>query len=151
MDLKSFVLVEEDGRYLLIQENSLKWRGMWFLPGGNVKKGERPEVAVVRETKEEAGLEVELTGIFFVKCYQGLFTSKLHIFYTGRVKGGELKTRADKHSLGAGWYDFKTLKTLPVRQKLVKIVDRYRKPNAKIPVKNFKLILFESLLTKLIK
>ena len=151
MDLKSFVMVEDGGRYLLIQETSLKWRGKWFLPGGNVKKGERPEVAVVREAREEAGVDVELTGIFYVKCYQGLFTSKLHLFYTGKVTGGALKTKSNRHSMAAAWYTYDELRKLPLRQKLLKIVDRYRKHEARIPVKNFKLILFDSLLTRLIK
>lgn len=151
MDLKSFVLIEDDDRMLLIQETSLKWRGKWFLPGGNVKKGERPDVAVVREAREEAGVEVDLTGIFYVKCYQGLFTSKLHIFYTGKITGGELKTKPNRHSMAAGWFSYEELKKMPLRQKLLKIVDRYRKNRARIPVKNFKLILFDSLLTRLIK
>ena len=32
--------------------------GIWVQPGGHVDTGERPEVACVRETKEETGLDV---------------------------------------------------------------------------------------------
>jgi 8-oxo-dGTP diphosphatase len=149
MNIKSFVLVENEGKYLLIREASFKWKGKWFLPGGNVKKGERPDLAVIREAKEEAGVDVELTGIFFVKCYQGTFDAKLHLFYKGRFKGGTLKQTADKHSLEANWFTPEEMRGLEVRQKLLKIVARYRKAKSTIPVKNFKLILFKSLIGRL--
>jgi ADP-ribose pyrophosphatase YjhB (NUDIX family) len=151
MEIKSFVLVKEEGRYLLIKEASFRWKGHWFLPGGNVKKGERPDLAVIRETKEEAGCEIILTGLFYVKCYQGLFGSKLHLFYTGKRTGNELKVHPNKHSLDAGFFTYDELSELPLRQKLLKIIDRYRKADCAIPVKNFKLILLKSLLQRLIK
>src|SRR5688572_4025695 len=122
MDIKSFVLVEREGHYLLIRESSFKWKGKWFLPGGNVKKGERPDLAVIREAREEAGCDIVLDGIFFIKCYQGLFSSKLHIFYTGKMTGGEIKTKPDKHSLGAGFFTYDEIRKMPLRQKLQKIL-----------------------------
>lgn len=39
----------------------------WWLPGGRVDPGETFEVAAIRETKEEAGIDVELKGILRVE------------------------------------------------------------------------------------
>ena len=36
--------------------------GLWELPGGKVEPGEDPEVAIVREIREELGCEVRVTG-----------------------------------------------------------------------------------------
>ena len=36
--------------------------GRWELPGGKVEPGEDPEVAIVREIREELGCEVTVTG-----------------------------------------------------------------------------------------
>ena len=48
-----------DGALLLVRH--VYW-GRWGTAGGLAKRGEPPEQAAVRETKEEVGLDVELVG-----------------------------------------------------------------------------------------
>lgn len=150
MIIKAFVLVENNGRYLLIQEAGYKWRGKWFLPGGRVKKNEDPVEAVIRETEEEAGCKVKIEGIFYIKCYSGLLRNKLHLFYTGTTSDLKLKTYEDKHSIQSKWFTYDEIKSLPVRQKMLKILERHRKSSNTIPVKNFKMIFFKPVLKKLL-
>jgi 8-oxo-dGTP diphosphatase len=38
------------------------WNGLWGAPGGFVERGEHPSETVVREVREETGLDVEITG-----------------------------------------------------------------------------------------
>ncbi len=45
----------EDGRVLLVKA-AYRWR--WGMPGGLMDAGESPEEAVIREVKEETGLDV---------------------------------------------------------------------------------------------
>lgn len=40
----------------------IKTRDAWTLPKGLIEKGEKPEVAALREVEEETGLKVELKG-----------------------------------------------------------------------------------------
>lgn len=51
---------KEDGKYLITQRKMNKpWApGSWEIPGGGVSAGETSEEAIVRELKEETGLDV---------------------------------------------------------------------------------------------
>jgi len=50
-------LIDADGRVLLAQRPEGKaMAGLWEFPGGKVKKDETPEMALVRELKEELGI-----------------------------------------------------------------------------------------------
>jgi nucleoside triphosphatase len=53
------------GQLLLLRSH--KWPGCYVVPGGHVELGERMEDAVLRETKEETGLDV--VGLQFL-CWQ---------------------------------------------------------------------------------
>ncbi|MBX7266735.1 NUDIX domain-containing protein [Micromonospora sp. Llam7] len=51
---------DEQGRVLLIQRTD---NGLWSLPGGGQEIGESVAETAVRETYEETGVQVEVTGI----------------------------------------------------------------------------------------
>ena len=52
-------LVDPDDRVLIAQRPAGKaMAGLWEFPGGKVDPGETPEVALIRELKEELGIDV---------------------------------------------------------------------------------------------
>jgi 8-oxo-dGTP diphosphatase len=52
-------LVDADGRVLLSKRPAGKpLGGLWEFPGGKVEEGEKPETALIRELKEELGVDV---------------------------------------------------------------------------------------------
>jgi 8-oxo-dGTP diphosphatase len=52
-------LVDVDGRVLLAERPAGKpMAGLWEFPGGKVRAGETPEAALIRELKEELGIDV---------------------------------------------------------------------------------------------
>ena len=52
-------LIDADGRVLLARRPEGKpMAGLWEFPGGKVKPGETPEAALVREIKEELGVDL---------------------------------------------------------------------------------------------
>jgi 8-oxo-dGTP diphosphatase len=56
-------VVEQDGHYLIGQRPAgVPLAGLWEFPGGKIEAGESPENAAVRETQEEAGIEIVVDG-----------------------------------------------------------------------------------------
>jgi 8-oxo-dGTP pyrophosphatase MutT (NUDIX family) len=91
------LVTDEHGRILMQRRRD---SGNWSMPGGTMEIGETLARTAVRETREETGLDIELTGIL------GIYTDPHHVIaysdgetrqefviaYTARILGGRLAT-----------------------------------------------------------
>jgi 8-oxo-dGTP pyrophosphatase MutT (NUDIX family) len=74
-------------------------RNIWVTPGGLIEPGEHPADAAVRETWEETGLNVELTGILgvyggpelIVDYANGDKAAYIGTIFRGRIVGGVMR------------------------------------------------------------
>jgi ADP-ribose pyrophosphatase YjhB (NUDIX family) len=96
------VVVENDkGEILMIRRTD---NGNWALPGGAIDLGESVTQAAMRETKEETGIDVEITGLV------GIYSDPKHVIHytsndevrqefsivlTGNPLGGRLRQSSE--------------------------------------------------------
>ncbi|MEM3579425.1 MAG: NUDIX hydrolase [Candidatus Bathyarchaeia archaeon] len=98
-------VVIHDGKILLEKRKGEPGRGKWSIPGGLVELGESVEYAVVREVKEETGLEVESPELIdvidnIVRDDNGEIKYHFIILdYFVKLKGGELNAADDAEEL----------------------------------------------------
>jgi len=109
-------VIFQDKKILLVKE---KLDGMWALPGGWADIGYTPSEVVVKEVKEEAGLEiapVKLLAVFDKKCHahppSALHVYKMFILCT--INGGTLNPGME--TLGAEFFSQDKLPELSIER-----------------------------------
>lgn len=110
-------VTDDEGRVLLIQRSD---NGDWALPGGGHDLGERIADTAVRETKEETGLDIEITGIIglytdpghLIEYSDGEVRQQFSISFRARPVGGTLASSAE--SIQVAWLGADELDGLPI-------------------------------------
>lgn len=102
------VITDAGGRILLCQQS--QGHRLWGLPGGRIRDAESPVHAVIRDIREETGLEVavdDLIGIYQLTgdgCGDGLPDVLVHAF-RARIEGGEASVNAPGRICRLSWSD----------------------------------------------
>lgn len=99
------VAVIHEGKILLTQREDFE---TWILPGGGVEDGESLAQAAIRETKEETGLDVELTGLVGVYSRLGGWWNGHMVLFAARPIGGEIKPQ-EGETIAVEWFVFDEL------------------------------------------
>ncbi|MBI1794085.1 MAG: NUDIX hydrolase [Chloroflexi bacterium] len=108
------ILLEQDGRVLLVRRANEPFRGLWTLPAGFVDAGEDPARAAERECLEETGLTVRVTRVLdIIAGREHPRGADFIIVYQGEIVNGQLRA-ADDADL-AGWFEYQNLPALAFR------------------------------------
>jgi mutator protein MutT len=111
------VIKDDLGRMLLILRGHEPGKGLWSIPGGRIEPGETGEEAVVREVREETGLEVTCGQLLGSVERPGRAADVIVISdFTAIVVGGELAAGDD--AADARWVTPDQLAALDTRGEL---------------------------------
>lgn len=118
------VVRDPGGRLLLIRRGRPPGAGMWSLPGGRAEPGETDQAAVVREVREETGLEVvagELVGSVERAGPDGVVFDIYD--YAATVVGG-VPTPGDDAS-EVGWMSEDEMRSVPTSHGLIEALTEW--------------------------
>ena len=105
------VLIEKDGRVLLVRRVNEPFRGLWTLPAGFVDADEDPASAAARETLEETGLSIRVTKVLEVIAgREHPRGADFVIVYAAEVVSGTLMAADDADQVD--WFDRSELPSL---------------------------------------
>jgi nucleoside triphosphatase len=107
-------IFNSNGELLLLQSH--KWPGRSVVPGGHVELGETLEQTVLREAKEETGLDVyDQEFICFQECiYDPAFWKPRHfIFFDYAAKTDSLDVQLNDEAEGYRWVKLDETLDLP--------------------------------------
>jgi 8-oxo-dGTP diphosphatase len=115
----SAAVVVRDHRVLLTQRpGGTHLENLWEFPGGKVEEGESPADALVRELREEIGVEARVDDILDVTFWRYPKRDVLLLFYRTTLVSGSIQ------HLGVAAHQWVALDEL----------DRYAMPPADVPV-----------------
>ena len=90
------VIIENDEEKILMVKQEHPERTVWMVPGGGIEEGETAAEAVVREMKEETGLDVTVGPmIFHIEEVSEKRGQRFVNFFMATVAGGDMHLGMD--------------------------------------------------------
>jgi 8-oxo-dGTP diphosphatase len=114
------IVRDDDDRLLLARAAPLlSLRGRWFLPGGGVQHGEKPEDSLRREIAEEAGLTVVPGALIDVlsdvrTIPDGTSLHTVRLIYEVASWHGSLRPELDGTTDAVEWFSLDEARELPL-------------------------------------
>lgn len=90
------VCIQEEGKFLIVQEGIPKAYGLWNLPGGHLEDEEDLLEGAMREAKEETGLDIEITGIMSIQRNMIRGLNHVRVIFNAKKVGGEIAFDKDE-------------------------------------------------------
>lgn len=96
-------IIQKGNKFLFLKRSSkeIDDPGEWELPGGFIEFGEDPTKGVIREIKEEIGLDVEIVSIYRIlsKEYEkpGKKIHLIRIIYLFKTSSEKVKLNEEEH------------------------------------------------------
>lgn len=135
-------IMDDEQKILLTRRSIPPFFGQWVMPGGKIDHGESIECALLREVKEEVGLQVEIDQLVDIYEHLAIGHKKDHyiiLYYRAKPLTLELKLNPNELS-EAIWFSHHQLPALDVppgcRQVLAHLFPRLIWPSLKPPGDN---------------
>ena len=120
------VVVDGEGRILMVERGRPPSQGMWALPGGLLDLGEPVRAGVAREVQEETGAEIEIVDL--VDLFEPIHrdaTGRIRYHYVvidfwAHYRGGDVAAADDVDDVA--WVSVTELDDLPMEEETRRVV-----------------------------
>jgi len=120
-------VIVKGGKMLLVKRANEPARGKWSLPGGVVELGESLRDALIREVREECGIDIEVDGLFDVVEVINKEGGRVRFHYVildylAHPTGGELRAMGDAED--AKWIPISEVEKYDITNSLRRLLKR---------------------------
>ncbi len=125
-ELASSVILERDGRYLLVRRANPPSADMYAFPGGRAEPGEAPEQTALRELQEETGIHARNPVLFETYDLPGKESEGRHFFlsvFKAQADATAVAVASDD-AAGLGWFTPDEIFALPIPDSVRQCVER---------------------------
>ncbi len=109
-------IIRNGNKILMVKEAKKKCYGQWNFPAGHVDEGEKITDAAIRETLEETGCKVKLTGVLPICSFDKPEGTRILVKFTADIIEENI-TFDTNEILDVQWIDTDTIKHMS-REKL---------------------------------
>lgn len=125
-------IIEQNGKYLLVQEAKEKCKGKWNVPAGHLEENETIIEGTKRGILEETGYNVELTGLIQLSNKVTEKDNWLSIIFSAKIINGSIKYN-QAEILAVAWYSLEEIKSmqtdLRAKDLIIEAITKYEKGN----------------------
>lgn len=104
-------VIERNGKVALVQRNREPFKESWMFPAGFVDYGEHPKDALIREVREEVGLELTSSELFdFWLATEDPRSPGLYLFiYKASIENDNMTNNDPLENKNVGWFELEKL------------------------------------------
>ena len=119
IEVTAAILSDEAGRILICQRGTGDCAGLWEFPGGKRERGEDWPECLVRECREELGVQIEVGELYDEFCYAYPRRTIHFRFYDAKIVSGELSKCVHTRLVWVEKRDMKDYEFCPADERLI--------------------------------
>lgn len=127
----SGLIINSKNQFLMLQRtgNDIFLPGYWELPGGRIEMGEEPADALLREVKEESGLDIKIINpLKVVSYYKDPINPResYGIFYFCKLKDENQQVTVSHEHSDYKWISFNNTSDIQINDFLKNLIKEFK-------------------------